>query len=58
MVVVIDTKTVTFFKAIVIKVGFLESYVVDERSFKTKEEAIRFQIQTILDHDDLLCVVY
>lgn len=56
--VIIDIETVTFFKAIVIKIGLLESHIVEERHFKTREEATRFQMHTILDHDDMVCHVY
>lgn len=56
--VIISTETVTFFKAIVIKIGFFESQIVDERHFKTKEEATRFQMNMILNHDDMVCMVY
>lgn len=56
--VIIDMETVTFFKAIVIKIGLLESQIVDEKHFKTREEATRFQMQTILNHNDMVCMVY
>ncbi len=48
---------VEFFKVLVIKLDIFESEIVNEKHFKTKEAAERFKLDTILNHNDLLCVV-
>lgn len=48
---------VEFFKAIVIKPDIFGSKIVDEKHFKTKEEANRFHLDIALNHNDLVCVV-
>lgn len=48
---------VEFFKAIVVKPDIFGSKIVDEKHFRTKEEAERFKLDVIKNHDDLLCVV-
>lgn len=46
-----------FFTVIVIKPDVFESQIVDERHFSTYEEANSFRFRTILEHEDLICVM-
>lgn len=51
-------ETVTFYKAIVIEIDLFESRIIDERHFRTKEEAEQFQIEIVLNHNNMVCIVY
>lgn len=55
-ITIIRTEAITFFKVIVVKIGLLESQIVDERHFKTKEEATQFQAQMTLNHNNIMCM--
>lgn len=48
--------TVTFYKAIVIQPDIFGSVIVDERHFKTAEQAEQFKREVTAD-TDLLCMV-
>ncbi len=48
--------TVTFYKAIVIQPDIFDSVIVDERHFKTAEQAEQFKREVTAD-TDLLCMV-
>lgn len=52
----IVVKYVEFYKVIVIKPDIFGSEIVDERHFRTKEEAAQFQMDVVLNHNDLICV--
>lgn len=47
----------TFYKAIVIKIGLLDSAIVDERHFPTMEQAQAFKEGITSGSDDLMCMV-
>lgn len=47
-----------FYSVIVIKPDVFESQIVDERHFSTYKEAKSFRFRTILEHEDLICVMY
>lgn len=53
---VVTVGTVTFYKAIVIKPDIFGSEIVDERHFRTVEDAERFKREVTAD-TDLLCTV-
>lgn len=53
---VVTVGSVTFFKAIVIKTDIFGSEIIDERHFKTVEEAEQYKRDVIAD-TGLLCVV-
>lgn len=48
---------VEFYKVIVIKPDIFGSEIVDERHFRTKDEATQFQMDMVLNHNDLICVM-
>ena len=48
---------VEFFKAIVVKPDIFGSKIVDEKHFRTKEDAERFKLDVMQKHNGLLCVV-
>lgn len=48
---------VEFFKAIVIKPDVFGSEIVDEKHFRTREDAERFKLNVMQDNDDLLCMI-
>lgn len=52
----IVVKYVEFYKVIVIKPEIFGSEIVDERHFRTKEEAAQFQMEVVMNHNDLICV--
>lgn len=53
---VIVIEMVTFYKAIVIEPGIFDSVIVDERHFKTAEQAEQFKKEVTADND-LLCII-
>ncbi len=48
---------VEFFKAIVIKLDIFGSKIVDEKHFRTKEDAERFKLDVMQKHNGLLCII-
>ena len=47
----------TFYKAIVIAVDLFESQIVDERHFKTEDEAENFKRDIVKSPDNTVCIV-
>ena len=47
-----------FYTVIVIRLDIFESRIIDERHFRTKEEAEQFQIQTIINSEkNIRCIM-